>query len=120
MSNKEIIVPILNDEYKVIVCFGDKKYIKKILKDWHFEKEFPDWNFIGEKLDKRGLCFYEKGCHPVIYMPKFPKTPEEIGTLAHEAFHAINDIFDKLEETVHDEVFAGSIGAVVRKVLKNK
>lgn len=120
MTNKSIIIPIINNEYKVVVCFGDKNYLKKVLREWHYEKEFPAWNFIGSKLDRRGLCFYEKGCHPVVYMPKFPKTPEEIGTLAHESFHAINDIFDKLEETSHDEVFANSIGAVVRIVLQSK
>jgi hypothetical protein len=116
---KPIEIPILNNEYKVIVCFGDKKDIKKVLKDWKYEKEFPEWNFVGEKMNKRGLCFYEERCHPVIALPKFPKTPEEIGTLSHEAFHAINDIFNKINEDIRDEVFAISIGAVVRIVLES-
>lgn len=113
---KEIEVPILNDEYKVIVCFGDDKVTKKVLKSWGHKIK----TVKSELVDRRGVCFYSKDCHPVIVLPRFPKTSEEIGTLAHEAFHAVNNIFDKIQGFKDDETFAHSIGAVVRLVLKNK
>jgi len=112
-KNKEIVVPILNDEYKVIVCWGDSKHIEKVLKSWEHK---PD-NTTSSLIDKRGACFYSKDCHPVIALPRKPKTPEEIGTLAHEATHAVSNIFEKLDERNYDEVFAHSVGAIVRKVL---
>lgn len=112
-QNGSIVIPILNNEYKVVVCWGDVKYIGKVQKDWHHEQAD-----VARDMDKRrGVCFYHSEGHPVIALPRFPKTPDEIATLAHEATHAIDNIFNKLGETVRDEVFAHSIGAVVRSVL---
>jgi hypothetical protein len=120
MSRKkrvEIVVPILNDEYKVIVCFGEPSDIKKTLFKW-FHK--PADSSIVDLQHRRGCCFYAPDCHPVIALPHFPKTGEEIGTLSHEAVHAVSDIFKKIEENDVNEVFAHSVGAVVRTVLKSK
>lgn len=112
-----IVVPIFNDEYKVIVCFGDEKVVRRVLKDWGHDKNQVD----QADLDKRrGSCFYAENCHPVIAMPRYPKTAEEIGTLAHEAFHAVDNIFDKIQDYKGHEVFAHSVGAIVRHVLSLK
>ena len=113
---KSLVIPILNNEYKVIVSWGDLKYTKNLMRIWGYKDPAEQ-----KDLDnRRGVCFYNKECVPVIVLPRFPKTAEEIGTLAHEAFHAINNIFEKLDEPIHDEVFAHSIGAVVRQVLSVK
>ena len=109
---QRIEIPILNNEYKVIVCW--RKEAIKVLKDWGY----PKMDLDEELKDMRGRCFWHKGCHPVIVLPKKPETPEEIGTLAHEAIHAVDYIFAMLKETSSEEVFAHSVGAVVREVLK--
>ena len=112
---KWIEIPILNSEYKVIVCFGNAKFIGKVLKRWG---HCPT-STIGGIEDRRGACFHSKGCHPVIALPRRPKTPSEIGTLSHEAVHAIGHIFQMIEEKYLDtEIFAHSVGAIVRGVLK--
>jgi len=112
-----VVVPIFNNEYQVIVAWGDLKKARQLMKSWGYEK-------LAEQSDldsRRGVCFYADTCHPVIVLPRFPTTPSEIGTLAHEAHHAINNIFDKLQaDKNNDEVFAHSIGAVVRTVLNAK
>lgn len=115
-KTKEIKVSLLNDEYSVVVCWGGVKYVAKILKAWGFE------NFdVERELDtRRGICFYNKGCHPVIALPKRPRTPEEIGTLAHESTHAVENVFNNIGETLGGEVFAHCVGAIVRKVLSTK
>lgn len=114
-ENREIVIPILNDEYKVIVCWGDYKSTNKIIKSWHHDEiDESEWT------NRRGFCCHKKDCHPIIVLPKYPKTPEEIGTLAHEAFHAVSNIWNKIEDESHDEVFAHSIGAIVRNVLQIK
>lgn len=110
----EIVVPILNDEYKVIVCWGDPVQIKKVLKDWYY----PEDDITSSLLNRRGVCYYNPECHPVIALPDMPHNFEEIGTLAHEAVHAVEDIFRKIAEPPSGELFAHSVGAIVRTVLK--
>lgn len=51
-------------------------------------------------------------------MPKYPKIPEQIGTLAHEAVHACRNILDKIGENSSEEILEHSVGAVVRTVLQ--
>ena len=111
-----IEVPIFNDEYKVIVCWGDVKTVRRVMKLYQYP--FPADN--GHFNNLRGATFYASECHPIIALPGFPKTATEIGTLAHEATHAILHIFEAVAERQHDEVFAHSIGAVVRTVLSSK
>lgn len=113
---REIVIPILNDEYKVIVCFGSPKIIKKILHSWGHKPA----DRLLDSSDRRGVCFYTKDCHPVIALPRFPKTAAEIGTLSHEAVHAVFNIFEMIEGDLAEEVFAHSVGAIVRTVLKRK
>ena len=108
-----IEVPILNNEYKVIVCFGTPEHIEKVLKKYGHKLDTKS-SIIGN----RGTCFYSsKENHPVIALPTFPKTPEQIGTLAHEAVHATEDIFIKIGQPPSGELFAHSVGAIVRTVL---
>lgn len=112
--NKTIVVPIFNNEYKVIVCWGSPQHISTVIKSWKHKRDD-----VEEQLkNRRGVCFYAKDCHPIIALPKRPQTAEEIGTLTHEAVHAITNIFIKLDEDNYDEVFAHSVGAVVRHVLQ--
>ena len=113
---KRIIVPILNDEYKVIVCFGDEKAVKKVLKEWGHKPA----DILLDMNNRRGICYHSQGCHPVIALPRQPKTPTEIGTLTHEAIHAVGYIFKMIEQDAAEEVYAHSVGAIVRKVLSNK
>lgn len=115
---KEIVVPILNNEYKAIVCWGKPQYIAKVLKSWGHKKETTE--ISGDMENKRGVCFYSKNCAPVIALPKKPETAEEIGTLTHEAVHAVVNIFEMIDERSMDEVFAHSVGAIVRHALGNK
>lgn len=110
---KSIVVPILNNEYKVIVCWGTLAYTRQLMRDWGYE-ELAEQKHLDST---RGVCFHSKECHPFIVLPHFPKTAEEIGTLAHEAFHAVDDILEKIGRVYNDEIFAHSIGAVVRSVL---
>lgn len=59
---KEKVIPILNDEYKVIVCFGNPKQVEKILKSWGHKAEDTKSSLLGN----RGVCFYSEGKQPVI------------------------------------------------------
>lgn len=112
-TNIEIVIPILNNEYKVIVLIGDNKYASRVAKLWNYKEA------IGLEDCQRGACFSKSNVHPIIVLRKFPKTPEEIGTLAHEAVHAITAIWFNIDEkTTDSETFAHSVGAVVRHTLE--
>jgi len=113
MKKKQIIVPILNDEYKVIVCFGTPEKIKKVLHQWGHKPA----DVVLDNENRRGICYHTFGCHPIIAMPRFPKTPQEIGTLTHESVHAVADIMRMIEQDGAEEVYAHSVSAIVRKVL---
>ncbi len=113
-KNKEIIIPILNTTYKVVVCWGDKKFIDKIGTDWHYPKGDINIKLLEGKL---GFTCNRSNCHPIIVLPEAPKTPTQIGALAHEATHAILHIFDKINEKNINEIFASSVEAIVREAL---
>jgi hypothetical protein len=110
----KIAISVLNDEYKAIFCWGNPDEVQKVMKKYHYpEESLKLANFPG-----RGACFYCDGCPPIITMPKKPQTPTEIGTLAHEAVHAVLDILKKIgEDGGCEEVVAHSVGAIVRKVM---
>lgn len=117
-GNREIIIPILNTEYKVIVCWGDEKWLNKVGLKWGYNNIKPTTGI------ERGLTYTTDDLdrQPIIVLPRYPKAPMEIGTLAHEATHAIDYIFTIIREEskeTYREVYAHSVGAVVRETLKN-
>lgn len=105
---KFINVPIFNDEYNVIICFGDEAETRRVMETVGHENAQICWNH------DKGVTMLTPGVTPVIAMPKKPETDDERGTLAHEACHAIEEIFNFIGQPVGGEVFAHSVGAVVR------
>jgi len=83
--NKSITIRIFNEDYKINVAWGDHKYLQKVAKreghNW-YKVDTHDQSFLGKTV-------LTKGVQPLILIPRYPRTPEEIGTLAHEAVHAI-------------------------------
>jgi hypothetical protein len=117
MAKKYIEVPILNNQWKAIVCWGKPSEVIKVLKAWGYPKD----EFQANCFDRnRGVCFMNPDCHPVIALPRKPRTAEEYGTLAHEAVHAVESIFESINQPIGDELFAHSVGAIVRETLKQK
>jgi hypothetical protein len=110
---KEIVISILNNEYKTIVCWGTEKEIAGVLKRWHY----PPGEYANLGSDE-GRCMSHSDLQPVIILKRQPRTPDSIGTLAHEATHAIEAIFRDIGEKPTGEVFAHSVGAIVRETLQ--
>jgi hypothetical protein len=105
----EIVIPILNTEFQTIVCWGDEKFISSVLQKWGYT--------AGTLGRNRGKCFHHPERHPVIALPRRPVTPDQLSVLAHEAVHAVDAIFRHIGEKSTGEVFAYSVGAVVRETL---
>ena len=105
-------VYLLNDEYCVDVIIDTPKnglkHVNTALKKYNL-------NLVDEDTFMcRGKTFLltRKGRPVIIWVDKDIKQP--LATLAHEACHAVKDIFDFIGEQSIDEVFAHSVGAIVR------
>jgi hypothetical protein len=108
----EIQIPIVG-EFSAIVCWGSKKRVLQVLKKWGYEDiELPE--------DWYGVTYVHDECHPVIALPSFPVTPEEIGALAHEAVHAATHILEYVDQPKAEEVLALAVDAIVTNTLKTK
>lgn len=115
---KKITIDILNDTYKVYVYIGDRieankevsKYLKEPYKEWIQE-------------NNRGKSIYFEKIHPVIWIDGRLDYMTGIGTLSHEAVHAVSEIMNYLAMDCRDlsgnEFLAHSVGAIVRKTLQN-
>lgn len=69
----------------------------------------------------RGRCYHADGWLPHIWLPRKPRTPREIGTLAHEAAHAAMCLMHWTGATAsaaNDEFFGHTIGYIVSQVME--
>lgn len=107
----EIVVPIVGNDYKIIVAWGTKPALEKIIRSWGY------YNYEVLEMG-RGVCLMSASSHPIVLLDHAPDNPEYIGTLAHEVYHAVDHIFDFIKEDSRDEMFAHCMSAVVRTVLE--
>lgn len=112
MYFKHIKINILNEEYWVDVLLGDKEKSWKLIRKWHKDAD-KEWIFSN-----RGFNLYNNGeiQNPTIWVGLHPKDEHFYATIAHEAVHAIDHIYDLINEKTGREVFAHCVGAVVAKV----
>ena len=115
---RQFEVAILNTEYKVYVCIGDREKANRAIQGYFQEKlEFVD-NI------KRGVTVYHKGFHPYIWTDGTLDFTTGVATLAHEAIHAVTHIMDYLGMDMKDdsgnEFLAHSVAAILRKCLPDK
>src|SRR5574343_1007333 len=104
MTYKSKEIYILNDQYCVEVVIGTDRDVRKCLEN----RGYPKDTELGLE-SVMGMTYFFEGCDPVIALPRFPKTPEDMGTLAHEAVHATDYIFEYIREGKTKEIFAHSV-----------
>ncbi len=108
-------------DYAVYIVTGKYKYVENYIRWKHRDKKY---NLEKHPCGSLGLTFHKPGYVPVIWLPKKPKTPEEIATLSHECLHVVQELFrwtglQMVFET--DEVAAHALSYLVKKILlKNK
>jgi hypothetical protein len=106
------VISLLNDEYAVRVVLGKPKDVQKYL----LQKIDKDMPACDSEFDVRGKTWHLEGRYPIIWVSPKLKGSEFYATLAHEAVHAVRFIFEYIGEESVDEVFAHSVGAIVRNV----
>lgn len=107
LVEKEIC--ILNTEYKVYLVSAEDEELIKYVNDY-YKTEFT---VNDVKTENQGLTFYKTGYHPIIWLRKRVKYP--LAVVAHEAVHAVNHIWEAINETTKDEIYAHSIESIVRE-----
>lgn len=104
-------IPIFNDEYAVHIVWGDKNLAERM-----YKKVMPTRIDLLRLENNRGVCFYERGYHPFIYVSALPNDKHFFATIAHEAVHAIEHIFNAIGQPLGEEIFGHCVGAVVANV----
>lgn len=112
---QHIKIPILNSEYYVLLGWGNEKqaipWLKKVIGPTFKEEDLEG---------PRGHC-WSSGlyyCVPVLYISLPTKDKHFLSTVAHEAVHALNLIWEYIAEDSKNEVYAHSIGYIVHEVEK--
>jgi len=113
----KIRIPVLNDEYVVWVVWGKEDRVEKWLRHWYENDDNMDYQVFKHN---RGVCYYNEKYNPVIVMNHRKVKDEFYATLAHEAVHAINNIFVHIGDNNRGELFAHCVAAVVRGVIQYK
>ena len=110
-----ITVPILNDDFSVIVSWGDEAEAYPYLKKFTGTDEFIH---ILEKSEAVFWTSEKHTCLPVMYIKVSPDDIIFMSLVAHEAVHCIDCILDAIGEGKTKELVAHSVGAIVRAVSK--
>ncbi len=115
---KKYKVQIYTDEYSVDVYIGSPKELDTHLKRTLNPKDYDKYPFDGKQ--HRGRAFNCLPKHnPFIVIDGDLGYFEAMGTLAHEASHAMDYISEFIGvDDVSGEFKAGGIGAIVRGVTK--
>lgn len=109
-------------DYTIRIVTGDynnaQKYASHV---YEIDKEGLSFEDLeGSENIAHGRCFLREGYVPIIWLPRYPKTPREIATLAHEAIHAVNHMFRWCSTQLSgdtEEVFAHAVSHVVNNIL---
>lgn len=116
MKVKNFIIGYTVYPFDVMVSVGetDEQLFKK-LKSKGIDKNLEDCSLEG----KRGRCVMFEGGQTLIRLKGLPKNCEDYGTIAHEIFHAVAFLFNRIGIKLSmesDEAFAYAIEFLTKKI----
>lgn len=118
--NKIISIDLYDRD--VMVHFGSKKELRKVLRNYH-KPNIVDEIIENINFDANGHTLYDSANGAfIVYMPKKPSTSAEIGTLVHELSHATNAIMEAIGVTLtesSEEAYTYCLGFLTRKVFES-
>lgn len=123
MSKTPKIIPCVVYPFDIMVYFGPTtKPIFKELKKYMDEDQMAEAKetfTFGDSMTSARTAMHTNGSL-ILYMNGVPKTPYEYGVLAHEIFHAVCFIMDRIGVKYaimeSDEAFAYLIGFVTKRI----
>ena len=117
LGYKEIDVNMGMMDFDMIVVIGKAESIEEYMQ---YKYECDDEFKVGRAY---GYCYYSEGYAPIIWLPAYPRTPRQYGTLAHECFHAVMHLTRWANLKVNEdseEVIAHAVSYIITSVLKSK
>lgn len=115
---REIEIPFATFEYYFVLLVGPRAGVEAYMR-WRFDDSDPETDLRPSTF--RACVFTSKNRAPVLWMPKTPRSAEDIGLVAHEALHVVKDLMDwahiPLGEA-SEEAYCHALGFVVRSVLE--
>lgn len=87
--------------------------------------KYVQWSFSDKSftIDRQyeGLFLARDGRSPILWIPRKPRSPKDMGTLVHECMHLVHYVMTwaniRLTDDT-DEVYGHTIGHVVGTILK--
>ena len=119
MKDLQIHMGLFDFAVNFIVGPDDKKVYKYLGETWG-DKTVAASNF-NEGYTARGRCYFRKGWVPIIWLPRYPKTPREHATLSHECIHAVWHLFEWASLPMtrdNEEVLAHATSHLINGFLK--
>jgi len=119
---KEIRVHMGMFDYLVNVIIGKYKSINEYARV-RFEDDKFDINEGDDDVEPYGQFITRNGYVNIIWLPRYPKTPREYATLAHESVHAACALMDWADIKINkqtDEVVAHAATHIINEVLKSR
>lgn len=118
-KNFVITIPIYN--VSVMFSLGERPQdLEKKLKRWGVDTTTCLLWKLPETTKARAIQF--KNSTQLLIMGVIPKTPSDYGTLAHELFHVVTMLLDRLnaplEMNKNDECYAYLLGWLTEQVYK--
>jgi len=113
---REVSVHFGMFDYEVACVIGPYQDIARYIA-WRFED--PGFK-IECPLVRRGMTFSRKGYCPIIWLPRYPRTPTEYGTLCHEVLHAVRHLMHWADipfSADSEEAHCHALGFAVTEIL---
>jgi len=104
-------------DYPVVVVIGNRKKLQSYVRWKH---DSPKFKIFTSVCGSRATTFRTPGYIDIIWLPKRPKSPEEIATVAHESLHVVQGLFDWVGMDMDEptqEVAAHALGFLVKEIL---
>lgn len=119
VKSLNFIIPLVVYPFDVMVSLGesDKDVSKRLT---HFVGNFESSD-IEHNYSQRGRTIIYSGNQTLIRMYKLKDTPEWHGQLAHEIFHAVEFIMERIGMKLtfdSDEAYAYLIGHITTEIFK--
>jgi hypothetical protein len=114
---KRLVVDYAMFDYEFECIIGPKENVGKYVA-YHLGEEH--W---GNPSCERGMTYVKTGYAPIVWFPRFPRTTDEHGTLAHEVGHAVLEMLKHVGMPINveaGETFCYALGYGVRKILEAK
>jgi len=116
---KEVNIELGMFDYNINFLVGDINNLEEYAR---FKFDYEQFEIKG-LLNVYGWHLFCEGYSAIVWIPRYPRTPKDYGTLSHETVHAMVRMMDWAHikvTTDTDEVLAHGVSYLIRNFLKTR